>query len=143
MKTDFQRGGSSLAFVLLLLSLGMVMLNGLQQQLNQQQKTVASEISFLKEYAAAVSALAWGSQQRWPTTMRWYCQQQGNQWRACILSTEKGEALMAAQKLAAQAATPVTLWRWGSLEDARWRAAPHGWLDFCPFREAARCQLPL
>ncbi len=142
MKTEFQRGGSSLAFVLLLFSLGMLMLNGLQQQLNQQHKVVASEISFLKQYAVAVSALAWGSQQRWQTSRQWRCQQQGNEWRACLLSTEKGETLMAAQKLAAQDTTPVTLWRWGRLEDDRWRAAPHGWLDFCPFRETAWCQLP-
>ncbi|WP_435927677.1 DUF2509 family protein [Dryocola sp. BD613] len=137
-----QRGSSSLAFVLLLFSLGMLMLNGLQQQLNQQQQSVASEINLLKQYSEAASALAWGGQQRWQATSSWQCQQQAMAWRACILSTDKGETLMAAQKLSAEDENPVTLWRWGSLEDSRWRAAPHGWLDFCPFREAARCQLP-
>lgn len=142
MKTGRQRGSSSLAFVLLLFTLGMLMLNGLQQQLNQQQKAVACEISFLKQYADAASALAWGSQQRWQAIRQWHCLQRGKEWRACILLTEKGEALMAAQKLSAHEQIPVTLWRWGKLEDSRWRALPHGWLDFCPIREVAQCQLP-
>ncbi|MCT4715429.1 DUF2509 family protein [Enterobacteriaceae bacterium H18W14] len=139
---NLQRGSSSLVFVLLLLSLGILMLNGLQQQLNQQQKAIASEISFLKYYVDAVSALAWGGQQRWQATRQWQCQQQGKEWRACVLLTEKGETLMAAQKLPGQDQLPLTLWRWGSLEDSRWRAAAHGWLDFCPIREDAQCQLP-
>lgn len=137
-----QRGSSSLAFVLLLFSLGMLMLNGLQQQLNQQQQSVASEINLLKQYAGAASALAWGGQQRWQATNEWRCQQQELEWRACILLTDKGETLMAAQTFSAEDKDPVTLWRWGSLEDSRWRAAPHGWLDFCPFRESTQCQLP-
>ncbi|NIY48629.1 DUF2509 family protein [Cedecea colo] len=137
-----QRGSSSLAFVLLLFSLGMLMLNGLQQQLDQQQKSVASEINLLKQYAGAASALAWGGQQRWQATRQWRCQQHEQEWRACLLLTDKGEMLMAAQKLSEADKKPVTLWRWGNLEDSRWHAEPHSWLDFCPFREAVRCQLP-
>lgn len=137
-----QRGSSSLAFVLLLFSLGMLMLNGLQQQLNQQQLAAASEINLLKQYAGAASALAWGGRQRWQATRQWRCQQHEQEWRACILLTDKGETLMAAQKLSAEDKNPVTLWRWGNPEESRWRAVPHGWLDFCPFREATRCQLP-
>ena len=137
-----QRGSSSLAFVLLLFSFGMLMLNGLRQQLNQQQKSVASEINWLKQYAGAASALAWGGQQRWQASPQWQCQQQVAEWRACILLNDKGETLMAAQQLSAEDKDPVTLWRWGHLQGSRWRAAPHGWLDFCPFREAALCQLP-
>ena len=137
-----QRGSSSLAFVLLLFSLGMLMLNGLQQQLNQQRKSVASEVNWLKQYASAASALAWGGQQRWKASKQWRCQQQEPEWRACILLNDKGETLMAAHSLSTEDKDPVTLWRWGNLEDSRWRAAPHGWLDFCPFREATLCQLP-
>ncbi len=137
-----QQGSSSLAFVLLLFSLGMLMLNGLQQQLRQQQKAVASETALLKQYADAASALAWGGKLRWQAVREWRCQQQDRQWRACTVLTDKGETLMAAQGAAKADQNPITLWRWGKLDDTRWRDVPHGWLDFCPLREAARCQLP-
>lgn len=142
MTANLQRGSSALAFVLLLFFLGMLMLNGLQQQLNQQQDAVAREVGYLKSYAGAVSALAWGSQVRWQGTNERQCQQKGSEWRACMLMTAKRESVLAGHMLSENEKHPVTLWRWGYLKDDRWHAAPHGWLDFCPFREEAQCLLP-
>ncbi|HEY1846002.1 MAG TPA: DUF2509 family protein [Buttiauxella sp.] len=142
MKANRQSGSSSLAFVLLLMALGLLMLHGLQQQLNQQQAGVAREVGYLKSYAGAVSALAWGRRQRWQGMEQWQCQRKDSQWRACLRVTGKGESLMAAQKLSSVDKTPVTLWRWGKLVNNRWRTAIHGWIDFCPLKEGAQCLLP-
>lgn len=142
MKANPEGGSSALAFVLLLFSLGMLMLNGLQQQLNQQQSVVASEIGFLKQYVQALSAQSWGSQLRWQAANQWRCQQQANEWRACVLVTAKGEGLMAAQEVPEHGQAPITVWRWGYIDNSRWIAAPHGWLDFCPLAETALCLLP-
>lgn len=142
MRANPEKGSSALAFVLLMFSLGMLMLNGLQQQLTEQQGVVASEIDFLKQYANALSAQSWGSQQRWEASNQWRCQQQGKDGRACVLMTEKGEGIMAAQQVPEAGQIPITLWRWGDFDNTRWIAIPHGWLDFCPLSEATLCELP-
>lgn len=142
MKPHPERGSSALAFVLLMFSLGMVMLNGLQQQLNLQQSVVAGEVNYLQQYAQALSAQSWGSQQRWEPLTQWQCKMQGGLWRACVLVLETGEGIMAAQKVSEQGNVPITLWHWGNIEDTRWVVAPHGWLDFCPLSEVALCLLP-
>lgn len=143
MKGGTERGSSSLAFVLLLFSFGMLMLNGLQQQHRRQQVVVASETEYLKQYSAAVSALAWGTQRRWSNDSLWQCQQQALQWRACVKTIDKKRSLMAAQRQPQTAGnSPLVLWRWGKIENTRWISASHGWADFCPFTQASQCLLP-
>lgn len=142
MKHSLEHGGSSLAFILLLFFSGLLLLNGLQQLLTQQRNSVAREVAYLQSYAGAVSALAWGGRLRWQGTHRWQCQQKESEWRACLRVVAKRESVLVAQKLSANDKSPIALWRWGYLEEGRWRAAPHGWLDYCPFREEAQCRLP-
>ena len=138
-----ERGNATLGFVLLLFALGILMLSGLQQQLNHQRFLVTSEISFLKQYAAAVSAQAWGRQLSWTSAQTWHCQQQPEQgWNACILTMENNEVVMAAYGKTPGQQTPLTLWQWGALDHSRWISTPHGWLDTCPFTEFSRCLLP-
>jgi hypothetical protein len=142
MNRHHQQGSSSLAFVLLLFSLGMLMLSGLQQQLQGQHTAVAGEVRYLKEYATATSALAWGGQQSWQGKNHWQCQQQITSWRACVRILKNGKVIMAAQGVYPKESPPVTLWRWGTLKNGRWEAAPHGWADFCPLPEVDACLLP-
>lgn len=119
------------------------MLSGLQQQLSHQRHLVTSEVAFLKQYAGAISAQAWGSQLSWSPQSTWDCQQQPVQdWKACVLMVGKNEAVMAVHGSSAGQQTPLTLWQWGTLDNSHWFSTPHGWLDFCPFTEAGRCQLP-
>ncbi|TDN47467.1 MULTISPECIES: YgdB family protein [Buttiauxella] len=143
MNKRFERGNVTLGFVLLLFALGMLILSGLQQQLSHQKFLVASEVGFLKQYASAVSAQSWGSQLSWQPQQSWHCQQQTeNGWKACVRMQEKNEAVMAAFGIVSGQKTPLILWEWGILVNSRWSAVPHGWLDFCPFDEVTRCQLP-
>ena len=138
-----ERGNITLGFVLLLFALGILMLGGLQRQLSHQRHLVASEVGFLKQYAAAISAQAWGSQLTWQPQQTWQCQQEiVKGWIACVLLVERNEVLMAVRGTYSGAQLPLTLWRWGVVDNSHWLSTPHGWLDFCPFAEVPRCQLP-
>ena len=143
MSRQLERGNITLSFVLLLFALGILMLGGLQQQLSHQRFQVASEIDFLKQYAGALSAQAWGRQLSWQSQQSWQCQQHtGKGWRSCVRVIDKNEAVMAAFGMVSGRKLPLILWEWGTLVNAQWSSTPHGWLDFCPFAEVARCQLP-
>lgn len=143
MSGKYERGNITLGFVLLLFALGILMLGGLQQQLSHQRHLVTSEVAFLKQYAGAISAQAWGSQLSWSAQADWDCQQQPEKgWKACVLMVGKNEAVMAVHGIAEGPQTPLTLWQWGTLDNLHWFSTPHGWLDFCPFMEGSRCQLP-
>ncbi|WP_183270478.1 DUF2509 family protein [Buttiauxella sp. A111] len=143
MSRQLERGNITLGFVLLLFALGILMLGGLQQQLSHQRFLVASEVDFLKQYASAVSAQAWGGQLSWQSQQSWQCQQHtGKGWKSCVRVVEKNEAVMAAFGMVSGQKMPLILWEWGTLVNSQWSSTPHGWLDFCPFSEATRCQLP-
>jgi len=119
------------------------MLSGLQQQLSHQRFLVASEVGFLKQYASAVSAQSWGSQLTWQSQQSWQCQQQpGKGWKSCVRVVEKDQAVMAGFAMVTGQKMPLILWQWGKLDHSQWSSTPHGWLDFCPFTEVEKCQLP-
>ncbi|MEW7312108.1 DUF2509 family protein [Buttiauxella gaviniae] len=119
------------------------MLSGLQQQLSHQRHLVTSEVSFIKQYVAAASAQAWGSQLLWQPQQKWQCQHRPEKgWKACVLHVEKSEFVLAVYGVISGQQTPLTLWQWGTIDNSRWLSMPHGWLDFCPLTEAAQCQLP-
>lgn len=119
------------------------MLGGVQQQLSHQRHLVGSEVGFIKQYAQALSAQAWGSQLSWQPQLGWQCQQEPEKgWQACVVSDAKNEVLMAARGMFPGPAAPLTLWRWGRIEHSQWLSAPHGWLDFCPLAEVSQCLLP-
>lgn len=143
MNREHEKGGTSLLMVLMLLAVGSLMLRGLSQQLSVQGFEVAAEIQFIKNQAAARSALAWGERQRWQSQEEWQClNEQQHAWHACLHQTEKGEALLAASGSVAGDALPITLWRWGVMQGGKLVASAHGWLDFCPLLDDALCHLP-
>lgn len=143
MNRPLEQGNTTLGFVLLLFALGTLMLSGLQQQLSHQRHLVASEVGFLKQYAQALSAQSWGSLLRWNPQQTWQCQEQSKDgWKVCVLAVEKNVALMAAYGRISGQQTPMVLWQWGMIENSDWISTPHGWLDFCPFAEEAKCHLP-
>ncbi|HFF3715015.1 TPA: DUF2509 family protein, partial [Klebsiella pneumoniae] len=60
-----QRGMSSLLMVLLLLTLGSLLLEGLNLQQRALLAQTASETQAIRDTAIAHSALQWGKQQVW------------------------------------------------------------------------------
>lgn len=135
-----QRGISSLALVLLLLLLGSLLLEGLNQQLAMHLWRVNKESQAVRQLANAHSAMAWGYHQPWaaqPAQPALQCLQHARQqWRACLRIFSDGSALLIA------ASQEAVLWRLGRVANRKVIFSVHGWSDFCPLKEVALCQLP-
>ncbi|XTZ39195.1 DUF2509 family protein [Salmonella enterica] len=133
-----QRGMSSLALVLLLLLVGSLMLNGLNQQLTSHIRRVNQESKGLRRYADLHSAMEWARSQAWLSQPAIQCLRHAEQdWRACVRIFADGSVLLIAANDEAQ------LWRLGQVDGDKVRFSSHGWSDFCPFiKEPALCQLP-
>lgn len=132
-----QRGLSSLLMVLLLLALGSLLLQGLNQQQRSLLAQTASETQALRDSAGAHSALQWGKGLSWPLQDAANCQQNGEfGWRACMRIFSDASVLLIG------GSGTMLLWQSGVVEQNRLRFSPHGWSDFCPLKEANLCQMP-
>lgn len=132
-----QRGMSSLALVLLILLLGSLMLNGLNQQRVIHIRRVSTESQSLRHYAAVQSAMEWGRTQKWHTEPVLQCQQHpGEPWRLCLRVLVENRVLLIA------GSGEQRLWRRGRIELGEVLFSPRGWSDFCPLKETGLCELP-
>ena len=132
-----QRGMSSLALVLLLLLLGSLMLNGLNQQLSSHLWRVNRENQAVRTGAEIHSAMAWARHQTWPSQPLLQCRQPaGVSWRSCLRIFTDGSALLIV------ANTRTALWHAGAVSNGNIRFQPHGWSDFCPLNKEVLCLLP-
>ncbi|EOZ0910755.1 DUF2509 family protein [Klebsiella quasipneumoniae] len=108
-----QRGMSSLLMVLLLLTLGSLLLEGLNLQQRALLAQTASETQAIRDTAVAHSALQWGKQQAWSAQAPLACREQAQQG-----------------------------WQSGEVRGGQVHFSAHGWSDFCPLREVSLCQMP-
>lgn len=132
-----QRGMSSLALVLLILLLGSLLLNGLNQQLATHIRRVSAESRSLRQYADAQSAMAWAQRRTWNAEQTMQCQQHASKpWRACLRIIEGQRVVLTA------GSGEQRLWRSGEIVNNAVVLFPHGWSDFCPRKERELCQLP-
>lgn len=132
-----QRGMSSLALVLLILLLGSLMLNGLNQQRVTHIRRVKTESLSLQHYAAVQSALEWGRMQTWRPEPAVQCQPPPDDaWRVCLRILAENRVLLIA------GSGEQRLWRAGRIEQDKVLFSAHGWSDFCPLKESELCLLP-
>lgn len=131
-----ERGGSSLAMVLMLLVLGSLMLQGLNQAQRRQLAMVSNESLALQRMTKAHSALQWGKRQPWKTQEGQQCLADDNASRICLRLLAGGSLLLIAQN------EELRLWQSGFWNVAGIRFSPQGWSDFCPLKEAVLCQIP-
>ena len=132
-----QRGISSLALVLLLLLLGSLMLNGLNQQLTSHIWRVNRERQGIRSTSDVSSAMELARYRIWPSEPMVQCLQPAAEGvRSCLRIFADGSALLIT------ASAEAALWRLGRVEGEQVRFSPHGWSDFCPLTESALCQLP-
>lgn len=129
-----QRGVSSLAMVLMLLLLGSLMLQGLNQAQRQQLAMVNDEVRALSKMASVHSALQWGKVQTWTVAVGQQCLPYDNTSRVCLRLFTNGTLLLIAQNEA------LRLWQLGQWTAGGVHFSPHGWSDFCPLAEATLCQ---
>lgn len=131
-----ERGASSLALVLLLLVLGSLMLQGLNQTQRRQVAMVNNETLALRDTARAHSALQWGKTVPWNRTMAVQCRAGSDASRVCLRRLNDDAILLMAES------NGIQLWQSGTLQDNSVVFSPHGWSDFCPLQEKAQCQMP-
>ena len=131
-----QRGVSSLAMVLMLLVTGSLMLQGLNQALRQQTASVSAESRALQRTAEVHTVLQWGKGQNWMAEAGAQCLVYGGITRVCLRLFDDGTLLLVAKNEA------FMLWQSGSWAAGNIRFSAHGWSDFCPLKEATRCQIP-
>ncbi|HDH1526221.1 TPA: DUF2509 family protein [Klebsiella quasipneumoniae subsp. similipneumoniae] len=132
-----QRGMSSLLMVLLLLTLGSLLLEGLNLQQRALLAQTASETQAIRDTAVAHSALQWGKQQAWSAQAPLACREQAQQgWRACLRIFDDGSLLLSS------ASGEVQVWESGEVRGGQVHFSAHGWSDFCPLREVSLCQMP-
>lgn len=132
-----ERGISSLALVLLLLVLGSLMLNGLNQRQRTHTQRITSESRAMRNLADAHSALGWGRMQAWQMQPAVQCRAHRSQpWRVCLRIFADRTLLLIA------ASGSEILWRSGAIGESGVTFSPHGWSDFCPLKEIRQCQMP-
>lgn len=132
-----QRGMSSLAMVLLILLLGSLMLNGLNQQRLNHIRRVTTESEGLRQYAGVQSAMEWGRNQTWRMSPPLQCFTHPREpWRVCLRVLEENRVLLTA------GSGEQRLWRGGQIEKGEVVFSRHGWSDYCPQKDAALCELP-
>lgn len=132
-----ERGVSSLALVLMLLVLGSILLQGVNQQQSSFASRVAIESQALQRQAVVQSAMEWGRMQQWSVNSDKPCRYYGEDNVAvCLRRLADSRALLIANYQG------TSVWREGEQKEERVIFSPHGWSDFCPLREAALCQIP-
>lgn len=131
-----QRGVSSLAMVLMLLVTGSLMLQGLNQALRQQTANVSAESRALRRTAEVHTALQWGKVQNWVAEAGAQCLVHGDITRVCLRLFDDGTLLLVAKNEA------FMVWQSGRWAVGNIQFSAHGWSDFCPLKEVARCQIP-
>lgn len=132
-----ERGVSSLILALLILILGSLLLQGVNQQQASYASRVATQSLAIQRQALVQSALEWGRGQLWSDVAEMECRRYSSSGtRVCLRRLSGDEVVMAAQD------DGMTLWRLGNVIQGSIVFSPHGWSDFCPLKEVALCRIP-
>ncbi|MDN0112351.1 YgdB family protein [Yersinia mollaretii] len=154
MKQHRQQGASTLAAVATLFALGLFLLSALHRQLDNIQQITAEEQHHLRAFNQAASSLSWGINQHWTFTLPW---RGGAVWhchdyplyglKACIKPAAlSGFFILRGESQPHGIQPPLLLYQRVKLkankrerEDHQLVKAAHGWLDFCPDKDAQFC----
>ncbi|CFQ33664.1 YgdB family protein [Yersinia bercovieri] len=154
MKQNRQQGASTLAAVATLFALGLFLLSALHRQLDNIQQITAEEQRHLRAFNQASSSLAWGINQRWSFTLpwsagaAWHCNEHPHYGlKACIKPASlTGFFILRGESQPFGAQPPLMLYQRVKLDANKINRksyqlvkAAHGWLDFCPDKDAQFC----
>ncbi|AVV22592.1 hypothetical protein CXL13_05030 [Salmonella enterica subsp. enterica serovar Tennessee] len=122
---------------LLILILGSLLLQGVNQQQASYAARVTTQSLAIQRQALVQSALEWGRGQLWSGVTEMECRRYSPSGaRVCLRRLSEDEVVMAAQD------DGMTLWRLGNVIQGSIVFSPHGWSDFCPLKEVALCRIP-
>ncbi|WP_201743461.1 YgdB family protein [Dickeya undicola] len=137
--------GSILVIVMLVMMTGLLMVGGLQRQLDIQLQQGVDEQRFWQAFNQGLSSLNWGMGLRWQNTEEWQCQAQpSSQLRACLrINGEDHSGLLRGEGQIAGNPQPLTFYHRviadAAAADGGIRPIAGGWLDFCPNAEELAC----
>ncbi|MGU3524980.1 DUF2509 family protein [Enterobacteriaceae bacterium C23F] len=128
---------SSLMLVLLMLTLGSLMLQGMNIQHQAKVSQATLEQRAIRESAAAESLLEWGRFYSWALHPGDQCQRSSEfSGHACLRIFADDTALLVASS------GEQLRWQTATLSGGSVRFDRNGWSDFCPRKEVSQCQIP-
>ncbi|EOU3148585.1 YgdB family protein [Yersinia enterocolitica] len=154
MRLEQQRGTSTLAAIATLFALGLFLLSALHRQLDNIHKITAEEQRHLRAFNQATSSLNWGVTQNWSFSLPWlrgavwHCHEQPQYGlKACIRpSSLAGFFILRGESQSFGTQPPLMLYQrtklnaeQGNKGQYRLVKVAHGWLDFCPDKDAKFC----
>ncbi|MEH2919651.1 YgdB family protein [Samsonia erythrinae] len=147
MRKRGQRGSATLAMVLLSAIIGLLLISGLQRQLDAAMRLGNDERLYLSAFNQALSALNRGLGQRWSAlTQHWQCQRLSpDPLVVCLRAASDGvRGILRGEGELPTTDGPLRLYQrvsFSPLVSGQIALQPlgNGWLDFCPDKEAARC----
>lgn len=147
MKKCSQSGGSTLAMVMLISIVGLLLMSGLQRQLDAAIHMGNDERHYLRAFNQALSSLNWAMSLRWrDAEPRWQCQTLATEeLKACLRKASDGaQWLLRGEGRLPSSPRPLVLYRrvvslTPVSQHVTLRPVPHGWLDFCPDKDDALC----
>lgn len=131
-----ERGASSLILALLILILGSLLLQGVNQQQASYAARVTTQSLAIQRQALVQSALEWGGAAMVRRNRNGMSALFPFRSEVCLRRLSEDEVVMAAQD------DGMTLWRLGNVIQGSIVFSPHGWSDFCPLKEVALCRIP-
>ncbi|NDJ56545.1 YgdB family protein [Enterobacteriaceae bacterium 4M9] len=129
-----QRGGATLAAVMVLILSGILLLYGLGQLFELRMPAVAGEIRRIRATTEAHSALAWGTTQRWQPQAHWQCRPARGGGQACLRQLERGLLLLGQDETGL-----LRFWQRATLSEGKVVLSPRSWSDYCPLTTGAEC----
>ncbi|BES83787.1 membrane protein [Pectobacterium araliae] len=147
MRKGKQEGSGTLAMVMLIAIIGLLLMSGLQRQLDTAIQVGNDERHYLHAFNQALSSLNWGKGLRWNAlTESWQCQRLSTeQLVVCLRMASDGtQGLLRGEGTFPTLARPLRLYQrvsFSALSSGQMAIQPlgSGWLDFCPDKDAARC----
>lgn len=139
-----------MVMVMLISIMGLILMSGLQRQLDATVQMGNDERHYLRAFNQALSSLSWGMNVGWPPLQdSWTCQKMATDMlNVCLKkSTSEGVGILRGEGVLPFQRRPLFLYQRvvlsGMASDRlTLQFASRGWLDFCPDKEAERCDEP-
>lgn len=148
-----QRGSAMILSIMVMMGLGLIALNSLQQQLSAGLALTSNQHRYVIAWENAASALAWGLRQSWKESSEplWQCRDMAagiiasGTGKVCIRPSLRQDIfLLRGEGRMAEGNEPVMQYQQVSMKkqtsgDVIFLPLKQGWLDFCPEADEQVC----
>ncbi|QTF10869.1 YgdB family protein [Brenneria izadpanahii] len=133
--------------VMLISIVGLLLMSGLQRQLDAAMRTGSDERHYLRAFNQALSSLNWAMSLRWRDAgTHWQCRTLATEGlKACLRkASDDVQWLLRGEGRLPASQRPLVLYRrvaalTSESQHVTLQSVPHGWLDFCPDKDSELC----